>query len=338
MFKSDRAPSRITLFVPFVALIVVVVAHAAYWTFAASQIEKRALAWIETQTAAGYEVGYESLRVGGYPFRFALRAENPTLTAPAAEGGWTTQVERLSAAAQFYNLNHWIISLDGTGRVESDGEAFTLQSESARLSVRVSEGATSRIGASVEALTVTGEGASQPSVTAIERLALSGVLNDADQFLIGLQTEGLVMGEGELDAPLEQAFGRSASLMRLDAVVTEWSALARRADPFDWRQAEGRIVINQAQLIWGPAELAGDGEIGLDDDLLPEGRLSVVVTDPETLIAALESSGMVVNEQGAALRLAALMAPRQDGGIPLPLRLRDGGVFFGPARIGTFAD
>ncbi len=338
MTASDRAPSRTMLFVPFVALIVVVVLHAVYWTIIASQIEHRALAWIQAQEAAGYQVGYDSLRVGGYPFRFALRAEAPQLTAPASEGGWTAQVERLSAAAQFYDLNHWIVSPMGQGTVLSAGETYTLTAESARLSLRARQGATSRLGASITALTIAGPEGRQPPITAVDRLAMSGFLDEDDQLALRIQSEGVILGDGALDPALAEAFGQEAALMRIDAVVTQWSALARRADPFDWRQANGALVVNQSQLIWGPAELAGDGEIGLDADLLPEGRLSVVVTDPETLIGALESAGLVVDEQGAALRLAALMAPRQDGGIPLPLRLREGAIFFGPARIGTFSD
>ncbi len=338
MSTSDRAPSRTLLFAPFVGLIVVVVAHAAYWTYAASQIEKAALEWIETQQAAGYEVGYDSLRVGGYPFRFALRAQAPRLTAPTAEGGWTAEVEQLSASAQFYDLNHWIVSPSGVGQVESQGETYRVTSDSARLSLRASDGTTARIGASVDNLVIETAESREPTITAMGSLVLTGFLDDTDQLMLRLQIEDIVLGEDALDPAMANAFGRSASLMRLDAAITQWSALARRADPLDWRLANGALVINQSQLIWGPAELSGDGEIGLDADLQPEGRLSIVVTDPETLISALEEAGMVIDEQGAALRLAALMAPRQDGGIPLPLRLREGGVFFGPARIGTFAE
>ncbi len=338
MTDAKRAPSRIVLFVPFVLVLVAAVLHAVYWTYTASQIEQRALAWIETQQAAGYDVAYEQLRVGGYPFRFRMHATAPQLTAPAGEGGWTARVERLSASAQFYDLNHWIVVADGEGSVLTDGELYTLNAEAARLSLRAREGRTSRVGASVEALTISGPEGREPAITAIGSLALSGRVDDEDQLLVGIDTQDLQLGEGALDRDLLEAFGREASVLRVDAAVTQWTALARRADPYEWRQAGGQLVINQSQLVWGPAELAGSGEIGLDADLLPEGRLSVVVTDPETLITALETAGLVVDEQGEALRLAALMAPRREGGIALPFRLRNGGIFLGPARIGTFAE
>ncbi len=334
--RSDRAPSRTALFIPFAALLGAVVLHAVYWTYAAREIEQRALAWIEVQEAAGYTVEHQGVRVRGYPFRFALQADAPRLTAPASEGGWTAGVERLAASAQFYDLNHWIITPDGEGEILADGHAYQLAAERARLSFRARDGATHRLGASIDGLVVTGPEDQPPAVRAVDELAVSGFLGEDDQLALRVQLTGVTLGE--VAAPgVSAEFGDEISLARMDLVVSQWSALARVADPEEWRRADGELIVNQAQLIWGPAELSGDGQIGLDAALLPEGRLSVVVTDPETLITALEGAGLVYDEQGDALRLAAIMAPRREGGIALPFRLRDGGVFLGPARIGDFA-
>ena len=336
--NADRAPSRTTLLIPFAALLGVIVLHAAYWTYAAGQIEQRALAWIEVQQAAGYTVEHQGVRVGGYPFRFSLQATAPSLTAPATEGGWTAGVERFAASAQFYDLNHWIITPDGQGEIIADGQIYQLVADRARLSFRARDGATHRIGASIETLIVTGAEGQEPAVRAVEQLALSGFLDEADQLALRIQLSGVTLGGDVAEPGVSEAFGEEIALARMEVVVSRWSALARVADPEEWRRADGALIVNQAQLIWGPAELSGDGQIGLDADLLPEGRLSVVVTDPETLITALEGAGLVYDEQGEALRLAAIMAPRREGGIALPFRLREGGVFLGPARIGDFAE
>ena len=337
VFTSGQAPSRKALFIPFAALLGVIVLHAVYWTYAARQIEQRALAWIDIQQDAGYTVEHLGLRVGGYPFRFTLHATAPLLTAPAREGGWSVGVERLAASAQFYDLNHWIVTPHGEGRITANGQTALVIADRARLSLRARDGATQRIGASIENLTLTGLDSRPPAVRAIKQLALSGFLDDDDQLALRLQLDGVALGDGATAQTISDEFGDEISLARMDMVVRQWSALARVADPDEWRRADGALVVNQAQLIWGPAELSGDGEICLDADLLPEGRLSVVVTAPETLITALEGAGLVYDEQGEALRLAAIMAPRREGGIALPFRLRDGGVFLGPARIGDFA-
>ena len=334
---SDRAPSRTGLFIPFAALLGAMVLHAAYWAYAAGQIEQRALTWIEAQEAAGYTVEHQGMRVGGYPFRFSLQAQAPRLAAPAQEGGWTVGVERLAASAQFYDLSHWIVTLDGRGEVVADGQSYQMIADRARLSFRARDGATHQIGASIETLAISGPEGQEPAVRAVDQLALSGFVGEEDQLALRVQLNGVTLGSHVAAPDISAQFGETISLARMDMVVSQWSALARIADPEEWRRAEGELIVSQAQLIWGPAELSGDGRIGLDPQLLPQGRLSVVVTDPETLIAALEGAGLVHDEQGQALRLAAIMAPRREGGIALPFRLSDGGVFLGPARIGDIA-
>ena len=115
--------------------------------------------------------------------------------------------------------------------------------------------------------------------------------------------------------------------------MTEWSALAADGDAGLWARAGGRVIVRGAQLVWGPARLEGDGDLTLDNQARPDGRLSVTLFEPEALVDALVAGGLVSSDQGEALRLAALMAPRRDGGVALPFRLQNGGVFLGPARL-----
>lgn len=338
---SDDRPRRRGLLLPFVLLVAVVVVHAIYWVVVSGQIRSNAEAWISAQEAAGYTVTHEGLKVGGYPFRFSLRAEAPEIAAPVADGGWRASVARLAASAQFYDLNHWILTPDGAAIVETvteEGPArWRLTPQSARVSLSGSGGGTTRIGATIDTLVLEAETGPAPGIEQIDALNLSGFLSDDDRLAVRVQADGVRFASGLMDARIESAFDREAQVVRLDAVVTEFAALARSGDPADWRLAGGAFEINQAQLVWGAADVSGSGQITLDDALLPSGRLSLVVTDPETLIAALVEAGLVFDEQGDALRLAALMAPRRDGGIALPFRLQDGAIFLGPARLGDFA-
>jgi hypothetical protein len=338
--SSDR-PKRRHLLIPFGVLLAVIVIHAVYWLVVSGQIRSEADGWIDRQEAAGYVIDHQGLSVGGYPFRFSLRAAAPDIAAPEAEGGWRAQVDRLAATAQIYNLNHWILTPDGEAVFEAvteDGPArWVAGFESARLSISGADGVTTRVGASATGLTLAAETGPAPAVEAVGALNLSGFLGEEDVFVMRLQADQLRFAEGQLDEGLEAAFGRSAELWRMEAGVTEFDALARAGDPAEWRRAGGVLDITRAQLIWGAADVSGSGQIALDADLLPTGRLSVVVTDPETLIDALVAAGLVHDEQGEALSLAALMAPRRDSGIALPFRLQDGAVFLGPARLGTFA-
>ena len=339
--NQDR-PQRRYLLIPFALLLAGVLIHAAYWIYASGQIRAQAQDWIAAQEAAGYAIAHEGLSVGGYPFRFSLRADRPDIAAPEAEGGWRVRTDRLAATAQFYDLNHWILTPDGDVVLEAltgEGPArWVAGFDAARLSLAGTGGVTTRIGASVTALTLRAETGPAPGVEAMGALNLTGFTGEGDALALRVQADALRLAPGVLDPALETAFGPQVELWRAEATLTEFEALARAGDPAEWRRAGGVLDITRAQLIWGAADITGSGELTLDSELRPAGRLSVVVTDPETLIQALVAAGLVHDEQGDALSLAALMAPRREGGIALPFRLQDGGVFLGPARLGTFAE
>ncbi|MBI1264424.1 MAG: DUF2125 domain-containing protein [Alphaproteobacteria bacterium] len=335
---SRKPPSRTALLVPFAIMALVIALHGAYWVFMSGQIRTTAETWIGEQRAAGYAVSHEGLTVSGYPFRFSLRARAPVLAAPDEAGGWSIAYERIAASAQFYNLNHWILVLGGHGELATlIGGAparYQIEAASLRLSATGESGANTRIGAEAEELVITALEGPAPAFGRIGRLALAGILSDADVLRLRIDVSGADAGPGVLPQRIEEAFGVRAGEMRIDAELTQWSALAGAGDPLAWTRAGGGLEINQALLDWGPAQVSGSGRLSLDETLMPEGRLSVVVSNPERLAGALVMAGLVNEEQGQALRLAALMAPPRQDGIALPFRLQGGAVFLGPARLG----
>ncbi len=335
---NRTSPSRAALLIPFALLALVIAVHGAYWVYTSGQIRAAAHAWIEEQEAQGYDVAHEGLAVSGYPFRFSVRAVAPALTAPDAAGGWSIAYDRVAASAQFYNLNHWILVLDGRGEFATDVDGaparYQIEAASLRLSVTGENGANTRIGAEAEALAVTALEGPEPAFARIERLALAGVLSNTDILRLRVDMSGAETGAGVMPERILGAFGGRAEEIRLLADVTVWSALAGSGDPLAWTRGGGALEVNQALLDWGPAQATGSGRLRLDERLSPEGRLSVVVSNPERLASALVAAGLVNEEQAQALRLAALMAPPRQDGIALPFRLQDGAVFLGPARLG----
>ncbi|WP_421857000.1 DUF2125 domain-containing protein [Oceanicaulis sp.] len=335
---TDTPPRRLGLYVPFGLLAVAVLVHAIYWVMMSGQIRQSAQTWIDDRIAAGYAIDYSTMTVRGYPFRFTLHLSDYEISAPADAGGWRIAVDNGTASAQFYNLNHWIVGLNervvlGT-TVEGEPAQYELRSEQARFSLITRNGVTRQIGAEITALQVQALSGPQPPTSAIERVAMTGRISETGDFLSGIIVEGLRFDDSRLDDPLQAAFGGTVQLYQLDSVLTEFDTLSLAGDPLAWTRADGRLIIRQTRLDWGPAALTGAGEVTLDRQIRPAGRLSVVVSDPESLITALEDARLVYDEQGAALRLAAMMAPRRDDGIALPFLLQDGGLFLGPARIG----
>lgn len=331
--------NRLGLAAPFAGLILLIVIHAFYWVVVSGRVETRAQAWIAEQERAGYAIEHQGLSVGGYPFRFSLRADAPIIAAPRSEGGWRAELDQLAATAQFYNLDHWIVTFGGPARLETLGATglvrYAMTADAARLSLAAAAGSTTRVGADLDGFTLAAEGGPAPVIERIGQARLSGFIDEDDRFSFAMELLDMALADAAVEPPVAAAFGRTAQRVRLAGALTRWDALARAGDPFAWTASGGLLDVRDAQLLWGPADLNGTGAVRLDSELRPAGRLSLVVTDPDTLISALVEAGLVHDEQGEALRLFALMAPRRDTGIALPFRLQDGGLFLGPARIGS---
>lgn len=336
--EGDRS-SRIVLLLPFAVLLLAIAAYTAYWIYAAGEIRKWADAWIAEQELAGYEIGHGPMRVGGYPLRFTLDVRDPDIAAPPADGGWQARFSRLSASAMPWNFNHWIVTLGGpmTLAAEAGGRPALYEASAAlaRLSINSSRAGTQRIGIELEQAALDAIEGPEPALSRLDSLALTAEIDGEDRLTARFEALGADFSPAILPPRLAAVFGTEAGVLRFDGAVTQWSALAREGDAADWAAARGELLVRAAELDWGPADLGGTGELGLDAALRPAGRLSVVITDPDSLVDAMVEAGLVEPGQGDALRLAAMMAPRREAGIALPLRFQDGGIFLGPARIGS---
>lgn len=337
--REGRPPSKLALLAPFAVLLVLLAAYTAYWIYASGEIRKWARDWIAEQEMAGYEIEHGPIRVSGYPLRFTLDARDPDITAPLAEGGWQARFSRLSASAMPWNFEHWIVTLGGplTLAAQAGGEPalYEASAEQARLSINASGNGTQRIGIELDGFAIDALQGPVPAVTGLSRFALTGRIDADNRLTARVEAFEMAFAPDLFEPRFAGTFGRTAQSFRFEGAVTQWDALAREGDAGAWSAAGGRLMIAGVGLEWGPATLGGTGELGLDPQLRPNGRLSVVISDPDSLVEAMVAAGLVEPGQGDALRLAAMMAPRRETGIALPLRFQDGGIFLGPARIGS---
>lgn len=338
-YNPPPKPKRMRLILPFVIFGVLLALYTAYWVFASSQIKSFAEQWIVAQEEAGYEIETGRIGVGGYPFRFSLDVRSPDISTPLEDGGWQARFDRFKASAMPWNFSHWIMDFKGPIEVSSSQDGvpglYEITTEKARMSISSASGSTQRIGIEFGPTQILAIEGPEPGITGFESFALAGILQDDDVLLASVETSGIVLKSGQLETSIENSFGRTADLIRFDGRITSWSALASEGDIAQWARNGGGLFINGSELAWGPALIAGQGELTLDIERRPIGRLSVIIGDPESLVEALVSAELVESGQGDALRLAAMMAPRREGGIALPLRLQEGGIFLGPARVGS---
>ncbi|ABI66670.1 MULTISPECIES: DUF2125 domain-containing protein [Maricaulis] len=333
---------RLRFILPFGAILFVFVLYSAYWFYASTQIRAAVEDWVADQEAAGYVIEREALTVSGYPYRFQITFREPNITAPASDGGWHAELASLQAHAVPYDLSHWIVRFGGPAFLDdlnAPGSRLELDASDARVSLVYDDaGETTRVGADLVDLTVVTRAGDAPDIRSIGALYLNGVVATDNTLRVRGMAENVIAAPGVLDPDVERAFGETLAMARLEFTVTEWSSLARNADAMAWSQAGGRLDITDAGLQWGPADLTAVGEFTVDRMARPDGRLSLRVTDPDTLAEALVEAGLIPEQNREALRVAAMMAPRGPEGVSLPFRIRDGGVYLGPARLGGLED
>ncbi|GJL96780.1 MAG: hypothetical protein DHS20C06_05970 [Hyphobacterium sp.] len=320
--------------VPVLAILVVFGAYSAYWVYARGQIEAYVDNWETAQMEAGFTIEHSNVRVGGFPYRFSVSADDIVMRAPERDGGWMIEVNSFEANALPYDFTHWIISLGDTMQLEQNGAGLALMAEHARFSISGTDGITQRIGAEIDNLEIAGLGDARSTVSGLSSLRLNAVTTDDGVMAIRLHLEGVDLVASEIDPTLASSFGDYISQLRADFTISQWNALAETADLAAWSNAQGLFRLRQFQTDWGRLNLSADGEMALDGRLRPAGRLSLNLLDPEAVVDALIESGAISRENSGALRLVAQSAPRDEDGTAIPLSFRNGGIYFGPVRLG----
>ena len=105
-----------------------------------------------------------------------------------------------------------------------------------------------------------------------------------------------------------------------------------------WRDSGGVLKLGRLNLTWDSLNLEGDGSVGLDAKLRPEGAFATrtrgaVETIDKLIAAGVLDVGMAVP---AKIGLIALGGRRDENGkriVVLPVTLREGQLFLGPAPL-----
>ncbi|MBI1236167.1 MAG: DUF2125 domain-containing protein [Alphaproteobacteria bacterium] len=320
--------------IPLLAILIVLGLYSAYWVYARSEIVRYVEAWEAAQIEAGFSIDRNDLRVGGYPYRFSVSAENVVMRAPEIDGGWVLELNAFEANAMPYDFSHWIISLGDTVRFQQGGQGLALTTENARFSVSGADGVTQRIGSQITNLQIESLGSAPVSVTDVEALRLSAATGESGDMAIRLQLDGVQLAAEQIDPVLAGSFGDHITQLQADFVISQWPELARSSDLGTWARAGGVYSLREFHIGWGRLNMDAEGEMGLDEALRPTGRISLNILDPEAVVDAMIESGAISEENSGALRLVAQSAPRSDAGTAIPLSFRNGGVYFGPVRLG----
>lgn len=322
------------------ALVLVLAAGllSAYWVWSAGQLAERIAAWTEEQRARGYEITYQGPEVGGFPFRLTTRFEQPRVASPR---GWRWAGPVVRGHADLWAPFTIHIDFSGLHRVERlrKGKTGKTEVEAARAGAVVHLQTSGRI----DRGTAEAEGVAlrRPDGTlSAERLTASlGPLLPAEgerlqELAFAGQARGVLLPEAQAGplGPWLEHIAFEATLVGDIPPGDEREMLER------WRDSGGVLRLGRLELIWDTLDLEGDGSVGLDAKLRPEGAFATrtrgaVETIDKLIAAGLLDVGMAVP---AKIGMVALGGRRDENGntvVVLPVTLREGQLFLGPAPL-----
>ena len=274
------------------ALLWIVLAVAGlwsgYWFVGSSAVQRGADQWFEQAAAQGLVAQNAGVRIAGFPNRFDLTITAPRIIDPASGYGW--QGGELRLFAMTWKPWH-LIALAPTAQVITTplGEV-TIAASDLRGSLMLHPGsdlALSRTVIEAAGLTITTP-TGQTSV-AQARFATAEDLSRADSHRIGVQVTDLVLDPAALAAL--PGLPAQVDSLHLDATLLLSAVLDRHAA--QTRPEVTGVIVDDAQLDWGPLHLTAKGTLATVSGGFAEGRIALRIENWRLLPAVLGQTGIM---------------------------------------------
>ena len=326
-----RRRSRLGLYGPFAALLLLAVMWSIAWFVIRARTADGIDGWIGREAAAGRRWTCQDRAIAGFPFRIEVTCANLSLERTDV----TAAFGRVTIVSQVYRPAHVIAEAAGPLRLAAGGT--------------VVDGEWARLRASV--------------ITNAAGLDRAAFQVDAPKVNLSLPNgDRLALASRELESHLRPSptrpeawdfslAARGAAIPNLDALIggtepadleavldiTQAAVLPARplAQEFErWRVAGGQVHLNRLTLAKGPRRAEASGLLELDAEHRPSGRIEAAAAGLGGVVGPLLNSpaaGLVGALLGAG---RAAPAPREPGAPALrplpPLVLAEGRVLLGP--------
>ncbi|MEM9853747.1 MAG: DUF2125 domain-containing protein [Pseudomonadota bacterium] len=307
-----------------------------YWAVAAGFIERGAEGWLADRRAEGWQAEAASINTSGFPYRLDTELVDLALADPGTGVLW--QMPRLDIRALAYAPNHVIAIFPDSQTLASPFDTLTLESGDMRASLRVEGTRVALSETTAEMTDVTAKStqgwevtleeglmamrADQETANAYDIFFTARNLRPSDALRLGLDPQGRLPDTFET---LE--FDASA---QFDAPWDRFAIERTRPQPV-------RISLKSFDATWGQLELRAVGDLDIDGEGTPEGRITVKATNWREIIRIGQALGtipeaMVPTITRALEVLASLSGPPNT--IDVPLSFQRGFVSLGPLPLG----
>jgi hypothetical protein len=320
-----------------VILAVVAALFTAYWFAVARGVDGGLRAWFAARQADGWVAEYATLGTTGFPRRFETAVTDLTLADPATGLAWTAP--RFAFEAGAFKPHRITARWPEEQTVASPWERITIASD--------------RFDASIEFVPGT-----RLELRAVEAnlagVALASTLGWETQFAVGAVSAALMDGQPNAYAVRIEAANvvlpadlrRTLDPARLLPDVVEGLVATAEVtfdapwDRFAVEEARPQVTtlsIGDLRAQWGGIELRAAGDLSVDQQGVPDGRIVLKVTNWRDLLRVAENAGLLPEPLMPTIErafeiLAGLSGPADT--LDAPLTFANGIVSFGPVPLG----
>lgn len=320
-----------------VVLAVLAAIFTAYWFTVARGVDAGLRAWFAAREADGWVADYATLGTTGFPGRFDTVVTDLSLADPRTGVAWTAPRFAFEAAA--FKPHRITARWPGTQTVASPWERIAVTSDEFDASIEFVPGTRLELRA-VEAN--------------LAGVTLDSSLGWQSSFAVGALSAALLDGQPQAyrvllratDLGLPDEVRRSLDPARLlPEIVEGMTATATVAFDAPWDRfavEEARPQVTSLDLAelraqWGGIELRAAGALAVDALGVPDGRITVKVTNWRDLLRVAGNAGLVPEAvlptvERAFEILAGLSGPSET--LDAPLTFANGIVSFGPVPLG----
>lgn len=354
MYSAPR-PRRRLILLPVVLLFLIAVLWSGAWFWAAHYAGTMVDRFLAHEAAAGRRYACAERHIGGYPFRIEIRCDKPTADIAAAGGPLQASAESFLAVAQVYDPNHVIGELAGPLRIGRYGDVPPLEinfrlAEASLVGLPVRQmglppgipglpGEFERASLVIEApVASSSESGTDQRILTADRLALH--LRRSPGAPAG--SYDVAASAGNLSSPALAVIGGGPLDADIRLGTTGITDLSPRIDAARLRgfaDAGARLNVSSLRLKAPSFVAQGAGELGLDAQGRPAGRLDVTANGVQALLGSLmPRAGTFGGIVGAGLNF--LGKPAELDGKPattFQVTITDGDLRVGPLRLARFA-
>jgi hypothetical protein len=307
--QPPRKARRRGLVLPWLLMLILAASAGGSWYWLRAQAETQLNAAVTRARSAGYEVSWQTVHYGGFPFRLDIEFTGLKLGEPS---GWRLAAPSLHTEAYIYRLDHWVaVASDGVVLTRPQGGEVRIHGEALRASLSEPRARPPRITIEGANLQFDPAPGSKPYLLSAARkldVALRAGPDDQAAFLFHaegarLNLQGLAgrvadQGEGTIDWTL--VFSKASAIHGRD-----WTRAVKT-----WAAAGGVLQVDSASLQVGKAVLkTTGGKLSLGSDGRLQGALPASLT-------AIDGSGQTIAGTVTLSNGSAMLGPLRVGPAP----------------------